>query len=226
MLKIYDAPRSGHSHRVRLAASLMGLDYESVPVESLEGGRTGEEYLQLNPFGQIPVLIDGDTLVRDSNAILIYLAEKYDTERRWLPEDLALRTQVMSGWRSRRDTSIAARSWPASSRCSTPHSITTWHRKSPHSCFASWMPICVTAPGSSVRNRPSPTSPAILTLRSPTRASCRWSLMRIFDVGLQPLRVSRVSTRCSGPARLRAHERKNTLSCWRAGRSKPQRRAG
>lgn len=94
MLKIYDAPRSGHAHKARLGASLMGLEFESIAADGMEGGRKGEAFLALNPFGQIPVLVDDDTVVRDSNSILIYLAEKYDTAGKWLPNDLAQRTQV------------------------------------------------------------------------------------------------------------------------------------
>lgn len=94
MLKIYDAPRSGHAHRARLGASLLGLEFESVAADGLEGGRKGAEFLALNPFGQIPVLVDGNMIVRDSNAILIYLAEKYDQSGQWLPADLSLRTEV------------------------------------------------------------------------------------------------------------------------------------
>ncbi len=40
--------------------------------------------LQLNPLGQVPVLTDGDTVVRDSQAILVYLARRYGGEE-WLP---------------------------------------------------------------------------------------------------------------------------------------------
>ena len=45
------------------------------------------EFLKLNPFGQVPVLDDDGTALFDSNAILVYLATKYDADRRWLPRD-------------------------------------------------------------------------------------------------------------------------------------------
>jgi glutathione S-transferase len=40
-----------------------------------------------NPFGQIPVIEDGDIVIADSNAILVYLASRYDAMERWLPRD-------------------------------------------------------------------------------------------------------------------------------------------
>lgn len=45
------------------------------------------QFLALNPLGQIPVLQEGETIIADSNAILVYLALAYDSERRWLPVD-------------------------------------------------------------------------------------------------------------------------------------------
>ncbi len=87
-LKLYRHPLSGHSHRVQLALGLLGLPYELIDVDLKAGDHKKPEYLQLHPFGQVPVLVDGDTTVFDSNAILVYLATKYDAEqRRWLPRD-------------------------------------------------------------------------------------------------------------------------------------------
>jgi glutathione S-transferase len=94
MIRIYDAPKSGHAHRVRLAASVMGIPFELVPVAQMEGDRKGAAYLAINPLGEIPAIVDGTTVVRDSIAILIYLAETYAADRDWLPRDRLLRTQV------------------------------------------------------------------------------------------------------------------------------------
>ena len=93
-IKIYQLPQSGHCHRVRLGASVMGVPLELVSVEEMEGGRTGADYLALNPFGQIPTITDGDTVIRDSIAILIYMAEKYAAGSQWIPDDLLLRTRM------------------------------------------------------------------------------------------------------------------------------------
>jgi len=83
---LYYHPLSGHSHRVRLLLSLMNQPVELVEVDILRGEQKTNEFLKMNSLGQIPVLRDGDVVLGDSNAILIYLARKY---RRgdWLPED-------------------------------------------------------------------------------------------------------------------------------------------
>ncbi len=78
---------SGHSHRVQLALSLMGLPHQVVQVDLKNGAHKTPDFLKLNPFGQVPVLDDAGTTLFDSNAILVYLATKYDADRRWLPRD-------------------------------------------------------------------------------------------------------------------------------------------
>lgn len=85
--KLYRHPLSGHSHRVHLALSLLGVPHQLVDVDLMKGAHKAPDFLRLNPFGQVPVLDDEGTIVFDSNAILVYLANKYDTERRWLPRD-------------------------------------------------------------------------------------------------------------------------------------------
>lgn len=86
-ITLHGFPLSGHSHRVQLALSLMGLPHQVVQVDLKSGAHKTPEFLQLNPFGQVPVLDDGGTTVFDSNAILVYLATRYDGDRRWLPRD-------------------------------------------------------------------------------------------------------------------------------------------
>lgn len=85
-MKLYHHPISGHAHRARLMLSLLGLDHELVVVDLMKRENKSPEFLELNPFGQIPVLDDNGTIIPDSNSILVYLAKK---ERRtdWLPED-------------------------------------------------------------------------------------------------------------------------------------------
>ena len=86
-IKLYRHPLSGHAHRAQLALSLMGLPHELIDVDLMKGAHKTPEFLKLNPFGQVPVLDDGGDVVFDSNAILVYLATKYDADRRWLPRD-------------------------------------------------------------------------------------------------------------------------------------------
>ncbi|WP_415237138.1 glutathione S-transferase family protein [Sneathiella sp.] len=84
-IKIHGFPLSGHSHRVELFANLANISYEAIVVDLPNGAHKKEPFLSLNPFGQVPVIEDGDIVLSDSNAILVYLAKKYAPN--WLPED-------------------------------------------------------------------------------------------------------------------------------------------
>ena len=86
-ITLHGFPLSGHSHRAQLALSLMGVPHEFVQVDLKNGAHKTPGFLQRNPFGQVPVLEDDGTTLFDSNAILVYLATKYDADRRWLPHD-------------------------------------------------------------------------------------------------------------------------------------------
>ncbi len=86
-LKLYDVPKSGHCHRVRLAASLMGVDVTLVPVMEMEGQRQGAEYLAINPLGQVPTLVDAEVTVRDSIAIIQHLERTHASGKGWMPTD-------------------------------------------------------------------------------------------------------------------------------------------
>ncbi len=76
---------SGHSHRVELFLSLLGRPFEIVDLPS--GAQKSLAFLAMNPFGQVPVIEDDGVVVADSNAILVYLALKYDPARQWYPMD-------------------------------------------------------------------------------------------------------------------------------------------
>jgi len=86
MIRLYDFPLSGNAHKVRNLLSLLGVEHELVPVDLLAGEQRSPEFLALNPFGHVPVLKDGDVVVRDSSAILVYLGRKYGRGQ-WLPID-------------------------------------------------------------------------------------------------------------------------------------------
>jgi glutathione S-transferase len=84
-MKLYYHPLSGHAHRVHLFLSLLGVAHELVPVDLMAGAHKAPAFLQMNRFGQVPVLDDDGSIVSDSNAILVYLAKKYHRAD-WLPE--------------------------------------------------------------------------------------------------------------------------------------------
>ncbi|TXN25665.1 glutathione S-transferase [Methylobacterium sp. WL19] len=92
-MKLFHMALSGHAHRARLFLSLMGADCEIVEVDLAAGAHKTPDFLALNPFGQVPVLVDGDVVVPDSNAILVYLAKKLGRTD-WLPEDAAAAARV------------------------------------------------------------------------------------------------------------------------------------
>jgi glutathione S-transferase len=84
-MKLHYHPLSGHAHRARLFLSLLGIAHELVPVDLMAGAHKQPAFLQINRFGQVPVLDDGGVIVSGSNAILVYLAKKY-RRADWLPE--------------------------------------------------------------------------------------------------------------------------------------------
>lgn len=95
-LTLHHFALSGHSHRVQLMLSLLNLPHEIVPVNLRQGEHKSKAFLELNPFGQVPVLQDGDTALFDSNAILVYLARRFDPAGRWLPHDAAAQAAVQA----------------------------------------------------------------------------------------------------------------------------------
>lgn len=84
MLKLYNHELSGNCHKGRLMLSLLRLEHELVPVDLIKGEHKSPQFLKLNPLGQVPVLTDGNVVVRDAQAILVYLARRYGGED-WLP---------------------------------------------------------------------------------------------------------------------------------------------
>ena len=92
-MKLYYHPLSGHSHRARLFLSLLGTEHELIEVDLAAAEHKSAEFLKLNRFGQVPVLVDGDVHIADSNAILVYLARK-SGKSDWLPQTPALEAAV------------------------------------------------------------------------------------------------------------------------------------
>lgn len=86
MIQLYGHELSGNVYKIRLLLSLLDIEYEFVRVDLLKGEHKSPEYLQLNPFGQVPLLIDGETILPDAQAILVYLARKYG-DQSWLPTE-------------------------------------------------------------------------------------------------------------------------------------------
>lgn len=84
-MKLYSSPLSGHGHRVEQFLIFLELPFEYI--EAQAEYRTSNEFLKLNPLGQIPVLVDKDCVLSDSCSILIYLAKFYASNSHWLPDN-------------------------------------------------------------------------------------------------------------------------------------------
>jgi len=93
-MKLYDLEVSGNCYKVRLFCSLLGLPLEIVPVDFMGGEHKRPPLTDMNPLGEIPIFVDGDIQLRDSQAILVYLARKYGGET-WLPTNAAQMAFVM-----------------------------------------------------------------------------------------------------------------------------------
>jgi glutathione S-transferase len=94
-LKLHDLELSGNCYKIRLFCSLLGLDLDMTPVDFLGGAHKKTPLIDKNPFGEIPVFEDGNVVLRDSQAILVYLARKYGGES-WLPTDAVGMAEVVS----------------------------------------------------------------------------------------------------------------------------------
>lgn len=93
MFTLYDHPLSGNCHKVRLFLSMLGLPFKSEFVDVLAGANHAPWYDQVNPLQQVPALVDGEFTIRDSQAILVYLAARHG--QAWFPSDPADMGRIM-----------------------------------------------------------------------------------------------------------------------------------
>ena len=131
-MKLYWHPFSIMPWRIRIALREKGLTADEVIVDLPGGGQRRPEFLRLNPFGQVPVLEDGDLVLSESLAILEYLEERHP-EPALLPPDPRARALVrqLMGW--------STDYWPSSwkkwmaprlgDRSSTPASVAEGRRE-------------------------------------------------------------------------------------------------
>ena len=93
-MKLYDLEPSGNCYKVRLFAALAKIPLELIPVDFMSGEHKRSPLIDFNPLGELPILDDAPVVLRDSQAILVYLAGKYGGES-WLPRDPAEMAEVM-----------------------------------------------------------------------------------------------------------------------------------
>jgi glutathione S-transferase len=93
MLKLYNYPDCPFCQKVRVVLAEKDLEYEKTLVDLRKQDQKTPEFLQLNPYGKVPVLVDEDTVVYDSTIINEYLDEEYPIPA-LMPEDSQARAQV------------------------------------------------------------------------------------------------------------------------------------
>ncbi|VWD47797.1 glutathione S-transferase [Burkholderia contaminans] len=81
------------SQRALWGLKELDADFEFISVNLLQGEHKRPEFLRLNPAGKVPVLVDGDLVIPESAAIVLYLADKYP-QKALLPVDPALRAEA------------------------------------------------------------------------------------------------------------------------------------
>jgi glutathione S-transferase len=95
-ITLYDFELSANCYKVRLLLAFLKLKYSRMAMNLFPGfEHRRPEFLKLNPLGQLPVLIDGDQVLRDSQAILVHLARTYDNGGSWLPPEPKVFDEVM-----------------------------------------------------------------------------------------------------------------------------------
>jgi glutathione S-transferase len=80
MPRLYDLELSGNCYKVRLLCALLDVPVEIVPVDFMAGEHKRSPLIDKNPFGEIPIFEDDGVTLRDSQAILIYIAGKWGDE--------------------------------------------------------------------------------------------------------------------------------------------------
>ncbi len=92
MLKVYGANLSAPANKVRMAANILGIEYEYIRVNIRGGEHRTQQFLQMHPAGKIPVINDNGFILFESDAIIKYLAVKEKSDL--YPQGLKGRAQI------------------------------------------------------------------------------------------------------------------------------------
>ncbi|QMU56444.1 MAG: glutathione S-transferase [Candidatus Mycalebacterium zealandia] len=85
-MKLYTHPLSGNAYKSELLLSHLGADFEKITIDIFKGEHQTDEFKKLNPNCKIPVLVDGDFVMWESNALLFYIGRKF-APNPYFPED-------------------------------------------------------------------------------------------------------------------------------------------
>src|SRR5882672_11829561 len=92
-IRLCDSATSPNCHRVKVVLEEKEIPYRMIPVELKSGEQKKPDFLRLNPYGKVPVIIDGQTVIYESCIINEYLEEKY-RDRPLMPDDFAKRARM------------------------------------------------------------------------------------------------------------------------------------
>jgi glutathione S-transferase len=99
MITLYDYELSGNCYKARLLLAFLGLSYSRHPIDFYPGRKHKSSwFLALNPLGQLPVLDDDGYVLQDAQAILVYLASRYDASGLWYPRSDPRLLGAMTKW--------------------------------------------------------------------------------------------------------------------------------
>jgi glutathione S-transferase len=109
MIKLYDHAVSGNCYKVRLALSQLGVAYERINVDIFKGEQNERWFAALNPNKKVPVLIDGDFTMWESNGILLYIGKKFAPNNLYSedPKDFGAVTQWLFFGKTTIDPALA-----------------------------------------------------------------------------------------------------------------------
>jgi glutathione S-transferase len=93
MIKLFDFKSSPNCQRVKVVLEEKKIPYETVNIDLRAGAQKTPEYLKINPYGKVPAIVDGDTVLYESCIINEYLDEKYPTPQ-LMPADPAARAKA------------------------------------------------------------------------------------------------------------------------------------
>ena len=83
-IKLYDSQTSPNCHRVKVVLEEKHLPYELIAVDLKAGEQKRPGFLRLNPYGKVPVIVDGETVIYESCII----NEGVDAAKIWMVEDV------------------------------------------------------------------------------------------------------------------------------------------
>ncbi len=92
-MRLYMNPYSANARRAHMTALHLEIDHEDVIVDLAKRDQKAPGFLAMNPSGRVPVLVDGDFVLTESHAIMIYLADKVGSEQLY-PRELKARAAV------------------------------------------------------------------------------------------------------------------------------------